>query len=218
MEVTKSDNLRWELQWLRNNNLQTKLFILTRPRVPMDLPLFERFVIHRWLPRLQGIPRSNWEEFSADLQQLGYSFDFDAPGVGTVISFDSQGQAVALATEVETDTKYITEMRRWLALDDDVSQCARIRCKSCGKVALQRQSSRFKVNEICTECQIDFEHASRSPRERWHSFWTPERYAIWFWFVTMPSLFAIPMGIRLVMPHRYEEWTTTISVILLLRL
>ena len=81
MEVSRSENLRWELQWLRTLGLQTKLFLLTRPRRPRELAWLTR-LSYVWLPRLRGIPPSNWAEFSTDLRQLGYGFDFDAPARG----------------------------------------------------------------------------------------------------------------------------------------
>lgn len=179
MEMSTSDNLGWELEWLRSNGLQSKLFILTRPRPPA-IPTFLNRYAYAWLPILRGIPHVDWATFSAHLERLGYHFDFDKPGCGTVISFDANGTSVALTTEAETSDEFFRALEQRRIFGASVSQCARIRCECCSHIALKSQSDALDTKEMCADCTITAAIADQSPRERWRGAWRQPWYGLWF--------------------------------------
>lgn len=181
MEVNKSDNLRWELQWIRNNGLQQKLFVLTKPKWPRKISWLERFLhtvaerlTREWDQPLSDSPL-NWVAFSEDMQQLGYRFDFDVPGHGAIISFNDFGEAVALATGAVTPDDFIKSILNWLVGEDYVTPCTRIICESCGSIALLPSSLQNGTEAICTNCRfssgVDTEPKPKGLRERWMRFW-----------------------------------------------
>lgn len=213
MEVSRSENLRFELQWLRTLGLQTKLFILTRPRRPRALAWLTR-LNYVWVPRLRGIPPSNWTEFSTDLKQLGYGFDFDAPGPGAVISFDADGRAAALTSGAQTPSEFFVPIRDWLSSGGSGPQCARIQCESCGKVVLFK-SVALGAEAICADCRYFTEYHNRSPRERWQSFWLDS--GLWGgWFVLAGM--AVFFGLIPSMPDQFRESDYALLVLLAIAL
>jgi hypothetical protein len=181
MEVNESDNLRWELQWILNNGLQQKLFVLTKPKWPRKISSFERFfhnlgerLMRGWNQPLSNSPL-NWTAFSTGMQQLGYRFDFDVPGHGAIISFNNFGEAVALTTGAVRPDDFIKSILNWLVGEDYVAPCTRIICESCGSIALLPSSLQNGKEAICTNCRfssgVDTEPGPRSLRDRWISFW-----------------------------------------------
>jgi len=105
--------------------------------------------------------------------------NFDVPGAGAVISFDGCGQAVALTTGAYVPGDLFTPMHDGLTQSDRAPQCVRVRCESCGKIGLLPPSIPPGMEAICADCrlaaeldgQIAPERDSRSPRERWRSYW-----------------------------------------------
>jgi hypothetical protein len=94
VEVSKSDNLRWELEHLRAERLQEKLFVLTRPSTKGQTMAWGYWGL---LWRLKGIRTVNWSEFTAEMTKLGYEIDIVDPGPGAVVGFDKLNKAVVLA-------------------------------------------------------------------------------------------------------------------------
>ena len=97
MGPERSANLSWELSYIRGNNLQSKLFVVTAPPVTS----FSQRIT--W-----GINRTQkiWPEFAvaasqADLQVLEF------PGRGAVINFDSKGNRVVVTNGARTPEDYI---------------------------------------------------------------------------------------------------------------
>jgi hypothetical protein len=111
VEYGRSENLCWEFEHLRHEGLQQKLFVLTQPS-HRDARF--SWAVRNTLSRLKGIRPVQWREFSRDLDQLGYSLDFQDPGAGCVIVFDENGQGVLLATESELPPDYVQPICDWL--------------------------------------------------------------------------------------------------------
>jgi hypothetical protein len=97
MGPERSANLSWELSYIRANNLQRKLFIVTAP------PLTSFFQRITW-----GINRTKkiWPEFALAANQALLRVG-DYPGSGAVLNFDSNGEPVVIATNMKTPEDYI---------------------------------------------------------------------------------------------------------------
>lgn len=98
-----SQNLRWELEVIRQSGLMTKLFIPTPPAIPL-LP--------RWIMNvlnfLFGNPRLNWSKFNSDLSSLGYiPFENETGMNGMLITFSADGNAIILGTNLKTPIDYL---------------------------------------------------------------------------------------------------------------
>jgi hypothetical protein len=111
MEVGDSKNLRWELAYLRREGLQEKLFILTRPGLPGGADKIRRAILDYLNPKLKS-RKIGWSEFADDLSRLGYDLDGDAdPGLGSILTFDSNGKAVLLATQAVNPADFVAPIR-----------------------------------------------------------------------------------------------------------
>ncbi len=113
VEVSKSDNLRWELEHLQSEGLQEKLFILTRPSPTKGSKLSWAFWEMLW--RLKGIRSMTWQEFREDLTKLGYEIGFGDPGPGAVLSFNMEGRGTVLTTGANWPTEFVEPIRAWIA-------------------------------------------------------------------------------------------------------
>jgi hypothetical protein len=110
MEVAESENLRWELQYLRETGLCRKLFVVTPPRARTglrNLRIRVGVALLRWVARLKGLPRASWSGFATTLGALGYVVDPDDPGPGTVVCFDGVGRATVAFRNAATARDYV---------------------------------------------------------------------------------------------------------------
>lgn len=105
-ELASSDNLRWELEYLRSHRFQRKLFILTPPAIRCGI--WSRFFALTF--RLSGIPAATWDSFSALLSACGYQSCSD-PGNGAVITFNTDGRAMVLTTGAKFPEEYVEPIR-----------------------------------------------------------------------------------------------------------
>lgn len=101
IQVSTSDNLNHELQFILSTKLQTKLYILTPPEL---FDLGASVLVHVHLA-----PRSfSWPEFAGRLNQLGYNAPEDCMPNGAVIGFDSGGKAEIVITDAKSAADYIS--------------------------------------------------------------------------------------------------------------
>jgi tetratricopeptide (TPR) repeat protein len=114
MEVGSSQNLRWELEHIRHEGLQEKLFVLTRPSFSgSSIRLSWWFWNLLW--RMKGIHSFGWREFADNLAQLGYSLDVGRdPGSGAVVSFDGSGTAILLTTGAQRPQDFVEPIQAWI--------------------------------------------------------------------------------------------------------
>lgn len=99
-----SANLKWELEYVRRENLHQKLFILTRPEP-------RRSRLERWSNemyfRLCGKWPVPWYDYAAMLQEAAYKVSDDDPGAGEVIGFDENAASIVLAENADLPSEFI---------------------------------------------------------------------------------------------------------------
>jgi hypothetical protein len=124
VEMAKSDKLRTEFEFLRNAGLQNKLFVF-------------RFVspngILKNLSSRVASAYVNWEVFSRDLARMGYDLCKSDPGLGSVITFDEQGQSILLTAEARTAAEFVEPIKAWLSSHDRIGRCIPASCIACGR-------------------------------------------------------------------------------------
>jgi hypothetical protein len=102
IEPGRTESMQWELQYIARQGLQTKLFILTPPRLRA---VWSRALLPV-LDRLNGWRPLTWPEFSAELGAVRLDLVPDDPGGGSVITFRQDGSSVVLACGLQTPTQY----------------------------------------------------------------------------------------------------------------
>lgn len=130
VEVSKSDNLRWEFEHLRGEALQEKLFVLTRPSTEGS-KIGWAFWGLLW--RVKGIRTMGWQEFSTEMRNLGYEISFLDPGAGVVLGFDSESKGFVLTTEANWPQEFVEPIRAWIAERHKVGKCVPFKCTKCGR-------------------------------------------------------------------------------------
>ena len=98
MEVDDSENLRWELEHLRQQNLQTKLFVLIAPPQRRTWRFAGARRGARWYDWITGIEPASWPRFIQMLGSLGYEVTTAEPAAASVLTFDQQGREVRLTS------------------------------------------------------------------------------------------------------------------------
>src|SRR5271169_1667219 len=147
VEVSKSDNLRWEFEHLRGEGLQEKLFVLTRPSTEGS-----RIAWKYWgmLWRVKGIRTMMWPEFSSDLQKLGYSIKFSDPGAGAVLAFDAQGEGFVLTAGGNWPQDFVDPIRAWICERKKVGCCIDSKCVKCGREVYALAT---ETETLCIDCR-----------------------------------------------------------------
>jgi hypothetical protein len=116
MQVDHSDNLRWELQSLRDDGLRDKLFIVTPPARKLG---WRHVRIHigrgvmSALARLKGVTPVSWPAFVDAIRGMGYSLDPADPGPGAVIAITQNGHGVPLTTNACSPADFVAAIQRW---------------------------------------------------------------------------------------------------------
>jgi hypothetical protein len=112
MEVSRSDNLRWEIAALLSHGWQRKLFVITPP-MPKSNP-----AIYRWgfalIRAAKGVAPPRWNEFSSELNNAGFQIDPADPGPGSVVSFDLNGSSKVIARGAADPEEYMIAIKRRL--------------------------------------------------------------------------------------------------------
>jgi len=108
VEVARSQNLKWELEYIRKGEWHQHLFLVTR-HASYPRPL--RWPSLRWMRTgselLFGVSPFSWSEFSAELRECGYRIDIDDPGPGAVITFDDEAVAKAITTGADLPEDFV---------------------------------------------------------------------------------------------------------------
>lgn len=103
MRPERSNNLLFELQFIRDSSLLNRLFIFTRP-VPAHY-----YIPKSWSEHWQ---KKAWKKFACDMQNLGIHVG-DYPGRGAVLSFDHEGNSMLVTTKSRTPEEYIAATLKW---------------------------------------------------------------------------------------------------------
>jgi Sel1 repeat len=201
VEVGRSSNLRWEFEQLRRQSLQQKLFIVTRHSTEGS-----SFGWAFWnlLWRMKGIRKVTWKEFVKDIGILGYQLEFEDPGAGSVLTFDSEGRGILLTAGADRPDEFVEPIRAWLASREKVGQFAPLSCRSCGRTFyVAGTSDQIQRRRLCQEC-----NEGLTPRER---VWVRIAPSVYFIFVVF-SMIAVPVAFLMWLPEgtwlsRHAEWT-----------
>ena len=109
MEPGRTRSLRWELAYIAQHGLQTRLFIVTPPYA-------RRWALQRWVLRLMDLLNGwhtvTWSEFAEELRTAPLEAPSDDPGPGAVISFSADGSPIVLATDLKTPTAFVDVIAR----------------------------------------------------------------------------------------------------------
>jgi len=87
-----TENIDYELGEIIRKGYASKLFIMTRPKMPFT---YRKIELPRW-GWLKEIPVIKWETFAALLTSCGYSICFGEPAAGSVITFGEDNNALLL--------------------------------------------------------------------------------------------------------------------------
>ena len=104
MEPGRTKNLRWELEYVARERLQSRLFVITPPSSRSGrwtLPMT------RAMDTLTGWHNVTWDEFVTELKQAELVMTGDDPGPGAVVSFDRDGSSVVLARGLRTPAEFV---------------------------------------------------------------------------------------------------------------
>jgi hypothetical protein len=150
MEAGNTDNLKWELQYLRQHGLHGKLFLITRPRSEgvraalywAELKLF-------W--RVLGFHGSDWSRLASDFASLGCDFGDQDPGPGSVVTFDAEGCAVLLTCGAAASQEFGEPIRAWLLEQKKVGRHVPVPCVTCGRTSFVFPESAERYG-LCREC------------------------------------------------------------------
>ena len=155
VEVSKSDNLRWEFEHLRSEGLQDKLFVLTRPSMEGS-----KFAWAFWgaVWRVKGIRTMKRQEFCSDVGKLGYRVNLADPGHGVVLGFDRASEAFVLTAEAQWPTDFVQPIRAWVKERRRIGRCLESACTNCGRTLYVTTSER---RLLCADCAL-----STSPTKR----------------------------------------------------
>jgi hypothetical protein len=106
-EIGISRNLSWEMNYLRQNGFQRKLFIMTRPR------LLKSGLLDKLIASAAKLKTITWQDFTSTMNSFGYEVGPD-PGTGCVFTFDAEGQSVILKRGAFFPADYIEPIRDYL--------------------------------------------------------------------------------------------------------
>jgi hypothetical protein len=106
-EAGISSNLEWELRYLRQEGLQSKLFIMTPP-APLKINWLDQLFF--WAGQKRFVP---WSAFTTTMTACGYEIEED-PGHGSVLTFDADGKSVIVKQHAIQPEDYVASIRDFL--------------------------------------------------------------------------------------------------------
>jgi hypothetical protein len=116
----RSDQLLWELRWLRERGLHDRLLVLTPPQLlptarsardRVRRPLVRLLTTHSSWQRAADPP---WDDFVTLLHDAGYTLTTQEPGPGAVIGFDQSAQAVLFKRDLKTAESTVAALHEWV--------------------------------------------------------------------------------------------------------
>lgn len=152
MEMGQSENLKWELKFLREDSLQEKLFIITRPRKKKWSKI--NFYIDRIDYFLKGIKPVSWAQLAENLNRAGYFLNIADLGPGSVLTFDSKCIGVLLTANAYLPSDFIMAIQKWRIERKAIGEFKPIICANCGKDFSMPSSETVEdKNLICSNCK-----------------------------------------------------------------
>lgn len=110
-EIGISRNLSWEMNYLRQNGFQQKLFIMTRPQALKSGFIADFF--YKLIASAAQIRTITWNEFATTMSGFGYEVGPD-PGLGCIFTFDADGKILILKQGAFTPEDYVEPIRDYL--------------------------------------------------------------------------------------------------------
>lgn len=116
IQVGESRNLAWELETLRLQGLQEKMFVFTSPslRPGRGNRLGQRIIA--WTLRLKGARPATWSDFVDGLLLAGYQVDQVEPPPGSIVTFNRDGSLLLLAAGAREPGDFLAPVLERLAL------------------------------------------------------------------------------------------------------
>jgi hypothetical protein len=126
MQWGTTNNLQFELTSILARGMCHKLFILTPPRADvLDKYEWVRTSLLKEKP-------ANWETFSGILRSNGYRLPEEPPGIGSVLTFETDGRPVVLVQRAVTPGEYIYPIHSRLAARESTPAVARMQSAALG--------------------------------------------------------------------------------------
>ena len=149
VEVGASANLRWEFEYIRQEGLHQKLFVITRPSTEGK---WLSWAFWKLVWRIQGSPNVSFREVAASLAPLGYDLAGVDGGPGSVIAFDTDGKALLLTTRAVWPEEFVSPMRDWINERRLTGRCVPASCSRCGRRVYAFPEDTQKARE-CRDCR-----------------------------------------------------------------
>jgi hypothetical protein len=138
-EVSSSENLKWEFEFLRREDLHQKLFVMTPP-VALKLRWYEAWLVQRQI---------SWSDFAKTLRTSGYEVP-DDPGLGAVLKFDAAGRGIVLKTGAQTPEDYIEPIQTLLGISPDFMEPVFLSVDEVLEIHAQQQQRTFFISARTT--------------------------------------------------------------------
>lgn len=153
-EVSKSDNLKWELDWIKKSSLQEKLFVITRPKgiVYEDIEIDFLFHIFGVLIRTIKGTEISWKSYANELHKLDYFLSYTNPGNGAVITFDNDGKSKILTTNARKPSEYIMAIQKWRLERKILGSFNYQNCGVCDEEFIADSSNEIEEQPVCSSC------------------------------------------------------------------
>jgi hypothetical protein len=115
MHPGSSLNVKWELQYIRRENLHQKLFVLTRPPARQYRVNWRRYLL---LDLGNHGGTAPWCDYAAMFRETGYQLSDDDPGPGAVIGFDENAAGIVLTTNADLPYDFIKPIADWIGIEN----------------------------------------------------------------------------------------------------
>ena len=108
---SNSEALRFELEFLMQNGLGTKLFVFTPTYIKHRNGPKSLGKLGRWLWVFEPV---SWKEFYQEMTSIGYKIQKEEPPKGTVLAFDKTGKQQMLITEATRPYQFVEAVKQHL--------------------------------------------------------------------------------------------------------
>lgn len=116
IQAGESRNLAWELEALRLQGLQEKMFVFTSPSMHSGRGYRLGQRVLAWTLRLKGARPVDWCDFVDGLRLAGYEVDQMEPPPGSIVGFNQDGSLLLLAAGAREPRDFLTPVLERLAV------------------------------------------------------------------------------------------------------
>jgi hypothetical protein len=143
MQMGESDNLEWELLFLRQSSLHSRLLLVVPPATNIS-----------W-------SGTSWSSFTEQIRSIGYGIDIPAPGPGSVVTFHEDGSAFILTRNATTANDYVSPIAAWLFRGEVIGRIKETVCPYCDKSWFASLREIDTGIGLCDFCRKDLGWGSR---------------------------------------------------------